>query len=48
MDPEEDVSTAAAHILLLIDDVQERLQAIRETAEKLVGKDGGEDVAADT
>lgn len=48
MDPEEDVSTAAAHILMLIDDVQERLQAIRETAQKLVAEKNGSDDAADT
>lgn len=37
-DPELEVHTAAAQILVMLNDVQDRLDAIRKTAERLVAK----------
>lgn len=47
-DPEVEVHAAAAHILVMLNDVQERLDAIRKTAEKLVTKQEAEPDAPDT
>ena len=44
-DPPEDVSEAAAHILILLDAVQEQLVSIRKTAEKLVAQQEASDAA---
>lgn len=49
IDPSErDVNTAAAHILHLLDLVQEQLTAIRKTAEQLQRQQEGDADAPDT
>ena len=40
----ENVSLAAAHILILLDNVQEQLATIRRTAEKIVKQQKASDV----
>lgn len=40
---EIEVATAAAHILILLDNVQEQLATIRKTAERLVRQQEDED-----
>ena len=47
-DPELEVHTAAAHILVALNDVQERLDSIRKTAERLMAKQETVQDAADT
>lgn len=42
---EPDVGTAAAHILLLLDSVQDQLATIRKTAERLVAQQEASDAA---
>jgi hypothetical protein len=42
---EPEVAAAAEHILVLLDDVQERLAAIRSAAERLVKQQESNDAA---
>ncbi len=41
---DDDVLSTAAHILALLDSVEEQLKTIRVSAERLIGK-GGDDAA---
>lgn len=46
-DPADEVHAAAAHILAALSEVQDRLELIRKTAEKLARQQEGDDDAAD-
>lgn len=48
IDEEVEVSSAAAHILLLLDNVQSQLSAIRRTAERLAAQQQEAADAADS